>query len=118
MIHGDNRYNGVNVHPIGINHIIFLLRLPWNLLNQFNNTIIIRPPVMFLTIALNLLIMSMDYFESPHPSPHVPLQILMGFLTLEFLLTHHFEPTWLLSSCTVIAWKVYNSITLVLYVSS
>jgi hypothetical protein len=78
MIHGDNRYNGVNVHPIGINHIIFLLRLPWNLLNQFNNTIIIRPPVMFLTIALNLLIMSMDYFESPHPSPTL-LLILYTF---------------------------------------
>ncbi len=23
IIHGDNRYNGVDVHPIGINHIIF-----------------------------------------------------------------------------------------------
>ncbi len=23
IIHGENRYNGVNVHPIGINHIIF-----------------------------------------------------------------------------------------------
>jgi hypothetical protein len=22
-IHGDNRYNGINVHPIGISHIIF-----------------------------------------------------------------------------------------------
>jgi hypothetical protein len=42
IIHGDNRYNGVNVHPIGISHII----LPWDLLNQLK-TNIIGPLVVF-----------------------------------------------------------------------
>jgi hypothetical protein len=91
------------------------LRIQQDLLNQFNNTIIIRPSVMLLATALGLFIKPMGRFQSPHlfptlllivcslPNHHVPLlmalHIQMGFPTLEFLPTCHFEPTWLLSSC-------------------
>ncbi len=42
------------------------LKLPQKLLNQFNNTIIIGPPVMLLATTLDLFINSMGCFESPH----------------------------------------------------
>ncbi len=45
------------------------LKLPQCLLNQFNNTIIIGPPVMLLATTLDLLINSMGCFESPHLFP-------------------------------------------------
>ncbi len=71
---------------------------------------------MLLALALGLFIKSMGFLESPHlfptiflifctlPNHHVPLlvalQIQVGFPTLEFLPTRHFEPSWLLSSYT------------------
>jgi len=45
------------------------LILPCDLLNQFNNTIIIEPPVMILIATLDLFIKLIGCFESPHPFP-------------------------------------------------
>jgi hypothetical protein len=45
------------------------LRLPQDLLNQFNNTIIIGPLVILLPTTLDLFINSMGCFESFHLFP-------------------------------------------------
>jgi hypothetical protein len=55
------------VHPIYIRCVIYFnLKLPCDLLNHFNNTIMIRPPLAFLLVALRLFIKSMGCFERPH----------------------------------------------------
>jgi len=70
---------------------------------------------MFLTTTLKLFIKSICYFENIYLFSTLHLifytffnhyvtlfmgfYIRMGFLTLEFLPTHPFEPSWLLLSC-------------------
>jgi hypothetical protein len=61
------------------------LRIQQDLLNQFNNTSIIKPPVMLLITALGLFINPMGHLQSFHifptllliicslPNHHVPL---------------------------------------------
>jgi hypothetical protein len=94
------------------------LELPFDLLNQFNNTIMTRPPPLaFLVKTLGLFIKSMGCLEKPHlvatlfiifwifPSHQVQLfvalQTRVGLRAFEFLQTFHFKPIWLLmESCT------------------
>jgi hypothetical protein len=51
------------------------LKIQKDLLNQFNNTIIIRPSVMLLDAALDLFIKPMGHIQSPHLFPTLLLII-------------------------------------------